>query len=115
MAAVNKRLLLQRLLLIALLRKRIQRRQQKCRKRFWVRRLFEERDEKGEFNLLVKDMRLFDHEYFFQCFRMTPTTFEKLLCWVGPYMKKQSTKMRDPISENERLSTTLRFMSSEDS
>ena len=32
----------------------------KYNKRFWVRQLYQARKEKGEFNLLVKDMRLFD-------------------------------------------------------
>ena len=40
----------------------------KKRKRFWVRKVYEERLEKGEFHLLVRDLRLHDHEYFFKRF-----------------------------------------------
>ena len=46
------------------------------RKRFWMRRIYLERQQKGEFHLLVREMMLFDHEYFFKCFRMTPSTYE---------------------------------------
>ena len=54
MSAAEKRLALKKLLvLIALLRRRIQK--QKYRKRFWVRRLFEEQNEKGQ---LKKSFRL---------------------------------------------------------
>ena len=48
----------------------------------WVRKLFQERKQKGEFNILIKDMKLFDSEWFFRYFRMSPTTFEHLLSWV---------------------------------
>ena len=41
---------------------------------------------------------------------MTPSTFEKLLTWVGPYMQKKSTVMRDPITPSERLALTLRYL-----
>ena len=33
----------------------------KYKKRFWVRRLFVERKEKGEYHLLIQDMKLFDY------------------------------------------------------
>ena len=77
MAALN----LRALLLILILKRRIQRRrlQNRYKKRFWVRQLFKERKQKGEYHLLVKDMRLFDHEFFFMQFRMLPDKYEKLL------------------------------------
>ena len=36
------------------------------RKRFWVQQIFMERHSKGEFHVLVKKMKLFDHEFFFK-------------------------------------------------
>ena len=45
----------------------------------WIRKLFEEREQKGEFNMLVQDMKLFDSEWFFRYFRVSPKTFEQLL------------------------------------
>ena len=86
MAAVNIRHLLKvkiniiRLLLLRRRRKRLE----KYKKRFSVRRIYAEREQKGEYHLLVKELMLYDEEYFFHCFRMSPTTFEKLLSWIGP-------------------------------
>ena len=107
MAAVN----LRAVLLATLVRKYIQRRrkQQKYRKRFWVRQLFKERNEKGEYHLLVQDMRLFDHEFFFKQFRMLPTKYEKLLSFVAPIIKKSSI-LRESISADQRLCITLRYL-----
>ena len=82
--------------------------------KFWLRDLYRERDEKGEFNTLVQDLRLHDHEYFFQCFRMLPAKFEELLRLVAPYIKKCSTKMRDPILADKRLVITLRYLATGD-
>ena len=35
------------------------------RKRSWVSNIFMERHSKGEFHILVKELKLFDHEFFF--------------------------------------------------
>ena len=48
--------------------------------------------------MLVKDLRLHDELFFFKYFRMSPTIFEELLTWIAPYIQKQETKMREPIS-----------------
>ena len=57
-----------------------------------MRRIYQERKEKGEFHLLVKDLKLFEHSFFFKYFRMNPCTYEKLLSWVGPFLKKARNK-----------------------
>ena len=112
MAAFNhRRLLLFRnnLLRLLLLRRR-QKRRKKYKKRFWIRRIYAERQQKGEFHLLVKELNMFDHEYFFQCFRMSPGLLDKLLSWVGPHIKKKTTNIREPIGPKERLCVCLRFL-----
>ena len=86
------------------------RNKQLSRKRFWVRKIYKDRLQKGEFHMLVKDLRLHDHEYFFKCFRMSPSTFEELLSFIAPFIIKQNTVMRDPIGPGERLAATLRFL-----
>ena len=43
---------------------------QNTKKRLCIRRVYAERQQKGKFHLLVKDLILFDQEHFFQCFRM---------------------------------------------
>ena len=107
-----RHLLLQkyRLILQLLLLRRRRQRLQKYKKRFWVRRIYADRREKGEFSLLVKDLMLHDHEYFFRYFRMSPSCFEELLAMVAPKITKTSTKMREPIRPAERLCVTLRYL-----
>ena len=60
--------------------------------------------------MLVKDLRLHDELFFFKYFRMSPTIFEELLAWIAPYIQKQETKMREPISARERLCVALRYL-----
>ena len=45
---------------------------------------------------------------------MSPDRFENLLSLVGPLISKKSTRMRESISEAERLTLTLRFLASGD-
>ena len=112
MAAVNIRykLLLRWRVIYAYYRTRVaSKRLKQKRRKFWVRDLYRERDEKGEFNKLVQDLRLHDHEYFFQCFRMLPANFEELL-----RHKKCSTKMHDPILADQQLVITLHYLATGD-
>ena len=51
MAAINKRLILKKIIILCLLKRRFERRKRRCKKQFWVRKLYEERNNKGEFNL----------------------------------------------------------------
>ena len=39
----------------------------------------QERKEKGEFHLLVQEVRIFDHHYFFPLYRISPIKFKELL------------------------------------
>ena len=82
----------------------------KRKKRYWVRKVYRDWQEKGEFHMLVRDLRLHDHEYFFTCFRMLPSTFEELLSFVAPIIVKKSTVMRDPLGPSEILAVTLRYL-----
>ena len=68
-----------------------------------------ERKTKGKFHLLIKEMMLSDHEYFFRYFRMSPSIYEKLLSWIVPAIKKSPQK-REAIGSSERLSVTLRYL-----
>ena len=82
----------------------------KKKRKYCVRIIYQDRKEKGEYHLLVKELRLHDREYFFRCFRMSPTLFEELLSMIAPYITKQRTQFRDPISPSERLCVTLRYL-----
>ena len=48
----------------------------RIRKKIWIRQIFQQRETKGEFHILVKDLRLFDKEYFFRNFEVDVATFE---------------------------------------
>ena len=48
----------------------------RIRKKIWIRQIFQLRETKGEFHILVKDLRLFDKEYFFRNFQVDVATFE---------------------------------------
>ena len=110
MAAVNRKYLLKKLTLLLILRVKLCTRENKYKKRFWIRKIYHEQLQKGEYHLLVTDMRLSDHKYFFRCFRMTLSLFEGLLSWIGLKIKKTATPMRDPIGPSERLAVTLRYL-----
>ena len=106
MAAINRR----RLLMLILLRRRLARGNERRRlRRFWVRQIFRERKEKGEYHTLVKETMLFDHEYFFRMFRMSPTKYETLLQWLAPFLVRSNVR-REAIGPGERLCVTLRFL-----
>ena len=101
-----KKYLLCTLLILKRIKFAKQRRERKCR----VRKIYLDRPEKGEYQLLVKDMQLFDRDYFFHCFRMSPALFKELLCLVASHISKKDTKLRQPISPSERLCVTLRYL-----
>jgi hypothetical protein len=103
-------LLVKNNLILLLLLRRHQKRLQRYKKRFWLRQIYDEREEKGEYHLVVKQLQLHDQEYFFKCFCMSPTTLEKLLSWIGPLLHKSITKMRDPIGPSERPRTCLHYL-----
>ena len=103
MAAINRRLLL-----LILLRQRLQLRMQgKFKKSVWVRKLLQERLTKGEFYLLIDDMKRFDHIQFFKHFRMMPSKFEELLSFIAPLITKSTYRA---IPAAERLCVTLRYL-----
>ena len=115
MAALNKLLLLkQQLILLMILRRQKPRRKNaNSKKRMWVRQIFLECETKGEYQVLVTNLRLIDSEYFFRNFRMTPTKFELILSWIAPFVKK-SSKRRPTTTPAERLCVTLRYLATGD-
>lgn len=107
--ALNRKLLI----LIILYRRYQLQKKQKYAKRFWVRQIFLDREKKGEFQNLVRDLRLFDEAYFYRNFRMSVQRFEQLLSWVGPHIIKDNFK-RACTSPSERLVITLRYLATGD-
>ena len=112
-AVVNKLLYLQKKIILLFLLKRRRNVRKYSKKKFWVREIFKEREEKGEFQNLIRDLRLFDDTYFYKNFRMSTQRFELLLSWVAPFIYK-SSKRRPSTSPAERLIITLRYLATGD-
>ena len=74
---------------------------------FWVHPIYNLRTEKGEFYTLYPDLRHFQPK-FFAMYRMNPWKFDRLLALVGPRLQKKWTKMRSPLSPEQKLVITLR-------
>ncbi|XP_037869966.2 uncharacterized protein LOC119629131 [Bombyx mori] len=92
------------------LRNRKKRRQRKFRK-YWIHPLTSRRFEKGFFQKKYNILR--EHpEKFFNYFRMSVASFDKILHNVRPYITFMDTKFRKCISTEERLSVTLRYLAS---
>ena len=112
-------------------------RKKKRRKRcYWVKPWLEKRYERGAYNGILTEMRLHDQEDFRKYLRMNTDTFQvELVCLyfnrnisiscrlkflylyfqelinkVSPILTKQITNMRVPISVEEKLAVTLRFL-----
>ncbi|KYN21132.1 hypothetical protein ALC57_06524 [Trachymyrmex cornetzi] len=83
------------------------------KKKFWVAPLFKNRDKYGFYKATLPYLRLKDAR-FFNYFRMSSTQLEELLQIVRPKLHKQ-TFLREPISVEERLCLTLRYLASGDS
>ena len=75
----------------------------------WVHPLNEERTKKGEFYTHYTDHRQFD-DHFFELYHMTVAQFDALLYKVGPAIVKKETNFRRPLSPEERLAITVRFV-----
>ena len=103
-------LLQQQILLLNLIKWRQYQIKKKRKKRYWMWKIFQEREEKSLFTTLVKHLQLFDREYFFKNFRMYTRTFEDLFSWMAPIIQKSST-----ATPAERLSVTLRYLATGDS
>ncbi len=106
MAAVNKKLAF---FILVRLRMRLRKKSLKYKKSIWIRKIFQEREEKSEYHLLVRELELFDKEYFFKMFRMSPQKFERLLSWIAPSILKSALR-RSVASPAERLCVTLRYL-----
>ena len=59
--------------------------------------------------MLVENLQLFDREYFFKNFRVDRRTFEDLLSWIDPIVKK-SFLQRSNATPVEGLCVTLLYL-----
>jgi len=96
----------QKLVALAIILMKKQKKERYKEKQFWVAPLFQKRCDHGFYHALLPTLRLEDlrfHNYF----RMTTTQFENLLEIVWSHLQKLYV-VREPINPAERLSLTLR-------
>ncbi|XP_018407700.1 PREDICTED: putative nuclease HARBI1 [Cyphomyrmex costatus] len=88
----------------------------KRKRKCWMRPIFrpERRRLQGASNNLVREMQLNDADKYFNYFRMSSETIQRLLALVGPHITKQEC-IREPIPPRTRLEITLRYLASGDS
>lgn len=82
----------------------------KKQRRFWIHPILRLKQQQGDWDNLVNEMRLQDHELFFNYMRMTPRMFQNILSRCEPLIKKIETNWRVPIPAAARLSMTLRYI-----
>ncbi|XP_057317786.1 uncharacterized protein LOC130662861 [Hydractinia symbiolongicarpus] len=85
------------------------------KKTVWVKDWLHHRNERGAYNAILNELKLTDFESYRSYLRMNTDTFQKLIDIVGPKIQKQRTMMRDPISPEEKLAVTLRFLATGES
>ncbi|XP_066916383.1 putative nuclease HARBI1 [Clytia hemisphaerica] len=80
------------------------------KRQIWVKDWLKKRKEKSIFFNLFGELGDYDTFEFKKYIRMDSTTLEMILSRIGPRISKQRTKLREPISAQERLVVTLRFL-----
>ena len=74
-----------------------------------LEKMFQEREKKNLFTMLVENLQLFDREYFFKNFRVDRRTFEDLLSWIDPIVQKSFLR-RSNATPVEGLCVTLLYL-----
>lgn len=88
---------------------------EKRKRRDWVKCWLKVREEKSAYSNIIRELRLNDQESYRKYLRMSTDTFEELINLVGPSITKKTTHMRVPISPEEKLAVTLRFLATGES
>ena len=104
----------QQILSLNLIKRRQYRIKNKRKKRYWIRKFFQEKEKKSLFTTLVKDLQLFERKYFFKNFRMDTRTFQGLLSWVAPIIGKYSLP-GSTDTPAEKLCVILQYLVTGDS
>lgn len=82
---------------------------EKRKKKMWVHPILLERKSYGIFYTLFEDLKK-DETKFFNFFRMSQVTFQKILTLIQDKLRHVDTDMRESITPAERLAVTLRYV-----
>ena len=80
-----------------------------CR-RVWERSWIGRREGREIYDTLLRDLDAEDPEMFRRYHRLDRESFRIILAMVGPQIKTEDTNMRVSITPGQRLSATLRFL-----
>ena len=80
-------------------------------RRLWRRGIFSERELHSEYFHFYQTLRDDDREFHVNYIRMSKERFDHLLSLIREKIAKKDTSMRKPISAEERLIITLRYLS----
>ncbi|XP_060869626.1 uncharacterized protein LOC132944347 [Metopolophium dirhodum] len=83
---------------------------QRPRRQHWVHPMNHDRETSGRFFKFYNDIRLYP-EKFFLYYRMSIKPFDELLKKVRDHISKRYTPWLNPLSAEERLTITLRYLS----
>ncbi|XP_025194756.1 protein ALP1-like isoform X2 [Melanaphis sacchari] len=82
----------------------------KVQRRYWVHPLNMDREKIGQFRTFFENIRQYPDK-FFEYYRMSISSFDELLKTLRPHITKSTTEFRNPISAEERLTITIRYLS----
>lgn len=86
----------------------------KRKQRVWMKEWLKKRDQFSH-DRLVAELKISSAVDYKNYLRMDADTFGELLEMIRPLIEKQCTYMRDPITAEQRLLSTLRYLISGDS
>ena len=80
-----------------------------------MRPIFQQRSANGAFNLLIKELEKEDPDFYFDYFMMYPEQFKIIHNLIKPHIQIKKTNWRQPMSTEERLVVTLRYLATGES
>ena len=98
-------------IIIALLFKKKKKRKSRQKRNVWVKSWFKRRQSLGVYETLLAELQLEDECNYKSYLRMTSENFEKIFQLIKVYIRKENTKMREPIPPRLKLAATIRFLS----
>lgn len=92
------------------------RRRRRRPRRYWVRPWLsaDRRLQFGQYDTLLRELRMEDTNSFFNFLRMEPAMFDELLQRVGPRIQKKDTGWRKALEPGVKLAITIRHLASGD-
>ena len=98
-------------IITALLFKKKKKRKSRQKRNVWVKPWCKRRQSLGVYETLLAELQLEDECNYKSYLRMTSENFEKIFQLIKVYIRKENTKMSEPIPPRLKLAATIRFLS----